>query len=266
MIIATAVAVLLEFRELPLSLVTGIAGISINFLSADDDLPRARLAPVLVRLAIGLHLVTAFIAEVGHTECGARARTCRAGDPAAHSYFVCLSHPGCCGRRDPLYACSDGKASNAGGVAVSGLEQTQNALRLSWTREEVDTKLQEIMRSIHNTCVNYGEIGGHVDYVKGANIGGVVKVAETTRSCKLQCNIVSTAYPLGQAHHRHGPARDDVESTWPGPTEGNWSTSVRSVLFPPESSLALRWVTVSDPPGPGRLSGSPAFGAEDRHP
>ena len=75
---------------------------------------------------------------------------------------------------------SPGKASNAGGVAVSGLEQTQNALRLSWTREEVDAKLQEIMRSIHNACVNYGENGSHVDYVKGANIGGFVKVAEAT--------------------------------------------------------------------------------------
>jgi len=75
---------------------------------------------------------------------------------------------------------SPGKASNAGGVAVSGLEQTQNALRLSWTREEVDAKLQEIMRSIHSACVNYGKNGGHVDYVKGANIGGFVKVAEAT--------------------------------------------------------------------------------------
>jgi glutamate dehydrogenase (NADP+) len=75
---------------------------------------------------------------------------------------------------------SPGKASNAGGVAVSGLEQTQNALRLSWTREEVDAKLQEIMRSIHSACVNYGQNGSHVDYVKGANIGGFVKVAEAT--------------------------------------------------------------------------------------
>ncbi|MGH8658093.1 MAG: NADP-specific glutamate dehydrogenase [Gammaproteobacteria bacterium] len=73
---------------------------------------------------------------------------------------------------------SPGKASNAGGVAVSGLEQTQNALRLSWTREEVDVKLQEIMRSIHTACVSYGENGGYVDYVKGANIAGFVKVAD----------------------------------------------------------------------------------------
>jgi glutamate dehydrogenase (NADP+) len=75
---------------------------------------------------------------------------------------------------------SPGKASNAGGVAVSGLEQTQNALRLSWTREEVDARLQEIMRSIHTACVSYGENGGYVDYVKGANIAGFVKVADAT--------------------------------------------------------------------------------------
>lgn len=70
------------------------------------------------------------------------------------------------------------KAANAGGVAVSGLEQSQNSLRLSWTREEVDTKLQEIMQSIHDKCVDYGADGDHVDYVKGANIAGFVKVAD----------------------------------------------------------------------------------------
>ncbi|MEL6558261.1 MAG: NADP-specific glutamate dehydrogenase [Bacteroidota bacterium] len=70
------------------------------------------------------------------------------------------------------------KAANAGGVAVSGLEQSQNSLRLSWTREEVDTKLQEIMQSIHDKCVEYGADGDHVDYVKGANIAGFVKVAD----------------------------------------------------------------------------------------
>ena len=71
------------------------------------------------------------------------------------------------------------KASNAGGVAVSGLEQTQNAMRLSWSREEVDTRLKEIMASIHDQCVKYGETtDGHVDYVKGANIAGFVKVAD----------------------------------------------------------------------------------------
>ena len=71
-----------------------------------------------------------------------------------------------------------GKASNAGGVAVSGLEQTQNAMRLSWSREEVDQRLQDIMRSIHTACVKYGTAGDHVNYVQGANIGGFVKVAE----------------------------------------------------------------------------------------
>ncbi|MFW5960604.1 MAG: NADP-specific glutamate dehydrogenase [Chitinivibrionales bacterium] len=72
-----------------------------------------------------------------------------------------------------------GKAANAGGVAVSGLEMTQNAMRLSWTREEVDNKLSDIMTSIHNTCVKYGkDDNGFVNYVKGANIGGFVKVAD----------------------------------------------------------------------------------------
>jgi glutamate dehydrogenase (NADP+) len=71
------------------------------------------------------------------------------------------------------------KASNAGGVAVSGLEQTQNAMRLSWSREEVDQRLREIMRSIHGQCVRYGESSnGWVNYVKGANIAGFVKVAD----------------------------------------------------------------------------------------
>lgn len=72
-----------------------------------------------------------------------------------------------------------GKASNAGGVAVSGLEMSQNSLRLSWTREEVDLRLHGIMKTIHETCVKYGlEKGGHINYVKGANIGGFVKVAD----------------------------------------------------------------------------------------
>jgi glutamate dehydrogenase (NADP+) len=76
-----------------------------------------------------------------------------------------------------LYA--PGKAANAGGVAVSGLEQSQNALRISWTREEVDQRLQAIMRNIHNQCLTYGvENGGWVNYVKGANIAGFVKVAD----------------------------------------------------------------------------------------
>ncbi len=72
-----------------------------------------------------------------------------------------------------------GKAANAGGVAVSGLEMSQNSLRLSWTREEVDGRLQGIMKSIHEVCVKHGkDEDGFVDYVKGANIGGFVKVAD----------------------------------------------------------------------------------------
>lgn len=71
-----------------------------------------------------------------------------------------------------------GKAANAGGVAVSGLEMTQNSLRLNWTREEVDKRLHGIMINIHETCVKYGkDNNGFVNYVKGANIGGFVKVA-----------------------------------------------------------------------------------------
>ncbi|MGY2285319.1 NADP-specific glutamate dehydrogenase [Pseudomonas gingeri] len=71
-----------------------------------------------------------------------------------------------------------GKASNAGGVAVSGLEMSQNAMRLLWTAGEVDSKLHGIMQSIHHACVHYGEENGRVNYVKGANIAGFVKVAE----------------------------------------------------------------------------------------
>lgn len=72
-----------------------------------------------------------------------------------------------------------GKASNAGGVAVSGLEMSQNSQRFGWTAEEVDQKLQEIMKKIHLKCVEYGsEENGYVDYVKGANIAGFVKVAD----------------------------------------------------------------------------------------
>lgn len=71
-----------------------------------------------------------------------------------------------------------GKAANAGGVAVSGLEMSQNSLRLSWTREEVDEKLHQIMVSIHETCARYGQEDDFIDYVKGANIGGFVKVAD----------------------------------------------------------------------------------------
>ncbi|GHA36459.1 NADP-specific glutamate dehydrogenase [Photobacterium aphoticum] len=76
-----------------------------------------------------------------------------------------------------LYA--PGKASNAGGVATSGLEMSQNALRLGWSREEVDQRLQDIMRRIHDTCVEYGrDDSGKVNYELGANIAGFVKVAD----------------------------------------------------------------------------------------
>ena len=72
-----------------------------------------------------------------------------------------------------------GKATNAGGVAVSGLEMSQNSMRLSWTRDEVDTRLREnIMKPIHEQCVKYGKDGDFVNYVNGANIGGFVKVAD----------------------------------------------------------------------------------------
>ncbi|MDP7567910.1 MAG: NADP-specific glutamate dehydrogenase [Flavobacteriales bacterium] len=71
-----------------------------------------------------------------------------------------------------------GKASNAGGVATSGLEMSQNSLRMNWTREEVDTKLKQIMQDIHSACIEYGTEGDYVDYVKGANIAGFVKVAD----------------------------------------------------------------------------------------
>jgi len=72
-----------------------------------------------------------------------------------------------------------GKAANAGGVATSGLEMSQNSMRLSWTREEVDQRLHNIMINIHKNCVKYGtESDGFINYVKGANIGGFVKVAE----------------------------------------------------------------------------------------
>jgi glutamate dehydrogenase (NADP+) len=74
---------------------------------------------------------------------------------------------------------SPGKASNAGGVATSGLEMTQNSMRLKWTRDEVDSHLRQIMTDIHEACVKYGtEEDGYVNYVKGANIAGFIKVAE----------------------------------------------------------------------------------------
>jgi len=75
-----------------------------------------------------------------------------------------------------LYA--PGKAANAGGVATSGLEMSQNSQRYSWTREEVDDRLHNIMKAIHATCVKYGKEGDFVNYVNGANIGGFIKVAD----------------------------------------------------------------------------------------
>ena len=75
-----------------------------------------------------------------------------------------------------LYA--PGKASNAGGVAVSGLEMAQNSLRYNWTREEVDFKLKSIMGDIHQSCIDYGKEKNYVNYVKGANIAGFLKVAD----------------------------------------------------------------------------------------
>jgi glutamate dehydrogenase (NADP+) len=71
-----------------------------------------------------------------------------------------------------------GKAANAGGVACSGLEMTQNAGVMHWPREEVDSRLHEIMKSIHQNCVQYGKDGGFVNYVRGANVAGFVKVAD----------------------------------------------------------------------------------------
>ena len=73
---------------------------------------------------------------------------------------------------------SPGKASNAGGVATSGLEMTQNSMKLNWPKEEVDNRLHHIMKSIHESCMKYGrQPDGYIDYVKGANIAGFLKVA-----------------------------------------------------------------------------------------
>ncbi len=79
-------------------------------------------------------------------------------------------------KNEVLYG--QGKAANAGGVATSGLEMAQNSMRLSWGRDEVDARLHLIMKSIHETCVRYGKEGDYINYVKGANIGGFVKVAD----------------------------------------------------------------------------------------
>ncbi len=74
-----------------------------------------------------------------------------------------------------LYA--PGKAANAGGVSVSGLEMAQNSQKLSWSAEEVDNKLKGIMANIHSQCVKYGKDGDYINYVKGANVAGFMKVA-----------------------------------------------------------------------------------------
>jgi glutamate dehydrogenase (NADP+) len=80
-------------------------------------------------------------------------------------------------KRGVLYA--PGKASNAGGVSTSGLEMSQNAMRLAWTREEVDARLLEIMKGIHAACLRHGQRkDGSVSYVDGANVAGFVKVAD----------------------------------------------------------------------------------------
>ena len=70
-----------------------------------------------------------------------------------------------------------GKAANAGGVAVSGLEMSQNSMRLNWSRDEVDQKLNQIMKSIHQQCIEHGTADNYTNYVKGANIAGFIKVA-----------------------------------------------------------------------------------------
>jgi glutamate dehydrogenase (NADP+) len=76
-----------------------------------------------------------------------------------------------------------GKAANAGGVAVSGLEMSQNSIRQQWPTSKVDTRLKAIMQNIHKTCVRYGkEENGYINYLKGANIGGFIKVAEAMKS------------------------------------------------------------------------------------
>ena len=74
------------------------------------------------------------------------------------------------------------KAANAGGVAVSGLEMTQNSMRLSWSRDELDQRLRAIMADIHEKCVHYGSDGTWCNYLQGANIGGFIKVADAIKS------------------------------------------------------------------------------------
>ncbi|MEM8929878.1 MAG: NADP-specific glutamate dehydrogenase [Acidobacteriota bacterium] len=80
--------------------------------------------------------------------------------------------------RDAKILYGPAKAANAGGVAVSGLEQSQNALRISWSRDEVDQRLRTIMQEIHDRCIEHGQENDHVDYVRGANVAGFLKVAD----------------------------------------------------------------------------------------
>ena len=83
------------------------------------------------------------------------------------------------GRCDGTTQSAPSKAANAGGVAVSGLEMSQNSARISWTEDELQKLLRDTMRGIHDKCVEYGEESdGYVDYLKGSNIGGFVKVAD----------------------------------------------------------------------------------------
>ena len=72
-----------------------------------------------------------------------------------------------------------GKAANAGGVAVSGLEMSQNSIFASWSREEVDNKLKNIMKSIHQQCVTHGTENDYINYIRGANVAGFIKVADS---------------------------------------------------------------------------------------
>tara|TARA_B100000212_G_scaffold234454_1_gene178329 strand:- start:4146 stop:4577 length:432 start_codon:yes stop_codon:yes gene_type:complete len=88
-------------------------------------------------------------------------------EPAAVSHFL-----------DKKILFGPGKAANAGGVAVSGLEMSQNSMRLSWAREEVDERLHSIMKSIHSACTKHGQDGDFTNYVNGANIAGFIKVAD----------------------------------------------------------------------------------------
>lgn len=75
------------------------------------------------------------------------------------------------------------KAANAGGVAVPGLEMTQDSMRMSWSRDELDRRLHTIIQEIHDKCVEYGEVDGKINYRKGANIAGFIRVADALVSC-----------------------------------------------------------------------------------